>query len=224
MPYADFGNFVDGEEDCTHFMSCVIGQTSGTINIGGAKVPADITSSQYGSILNGGGYLNGCGLSSSTGVDVCVAVQNGRAVGVTVRTRPSSPGVAGCIASHVRGLSFPAHPKLDVTRTSFAAQCTGGRESLPRALSAVHFRRWLRSWSRLRAPCPSWPTRSTRASASFGVIDSVSFIGDRQRLVVSGVSGKPLTIDAPNTVQAKAGERIGLLISPDAVRLLPSEN
>ena len=57
-----------------------------------------------------------------------------------------------------------------------------------------------------------------------GVIDSVSFIGDRQRLVVSGVSSKPLTIDAPNTVQAKAGERIGLLISPDAVRLLPSEN
>ena len=57
-----------------------------------------------------------------------------------------------------------------------------------------------------------------------GIIDSVSFIGDRQRLVVSGASDKPLTIDAPNTVQAKAGERIGLLISPDAVRLLPPES
>ena len=57
-----------------------------------------------------------------------------------------------------------------------------------------------------------------------GIIDSVSFIGDRQRLVVSGVSSKPLTIDAPNTVQAKAGDGIGLSISPDAVRLLPSEN
>jgi hypothetical protein len=105
-------------------MSCESAQAAYVeeINIGGSKVPADITSSQYGSILNGGGYLNGCGLPSSTGVDVCVAVQNGRAVGVTVRTRPSSPGVAGCIASHVRGLSFPAHPKLDVTRTSFASQ------------------------------------------------------------------------------------------------------
>ncbi|CAN7429713.1 ABC transporter ATP-binding protein [Bradyrhizobium sp. LjRoot220] len=57
-----------------------------------------------------------------------------------------------------------------------------------------------------------------------GVIDSVSFIGDRQRLVVSGASNKLITIDAPNTVQAKAGERVGLLISPEAVRLLPSEN
>jgi putative spermidine/putrescine transport system ATP-binding protein len=41
----------------------------------------------------------------------------------------------------------------------------------------------------------------------------VSFIGDRQRLVVSGASDKLLTVDAPNTVQAIAGERVGLLIS-----------
>jgi putative spermidine/putrescine transport system ATP-binding protein len=57
-----------------------------------------------------------------------------------------------------------------------------------------------------------------------GIIDSVSFIGDRQRLVISGASNRLLTVDAPNTVQAKAGERIGLSISPDAVRLLPPEN
>jgi len=57
-----------------------------------------------------------------------------------------------------------------------------------------------------------------------GIIDSVSFIGDRQRMVVSGASDKFLTIDAPNTFRAQAGERIGLLIAPDAVRLLPPEN
>ena len=57
-----------------------------------------------------------------------------------------------------------------------------------------------------------------------GLIDSVSFIGDRQRMVVSGVSGRLLTVDAPNTVVAKAGERVGLLISPDDVRLLPPES
>ena len=57
-----------------------------------------------------------------------------------------------------------------------------------------------------------------------GMIDSVSFIGDRQRLVISGASSKQITVDAPNSVEAKAGERVGLLISPDAVRLLPLEN
>jgi putative spermidine/putrescine transport system ATP-binding protein len=56
-----------------------------------------------------------------------------------------------------------------------------------------------------------------------GIVDSVSFIGDRQRMIVSGASDKLLTIDAPNTVKAKAGERIGLSIAPDAVRLLPPE-
>ena len=57
-----------------------------------------------------------------------------------------------------------------------------------------------------------------------GTIDSVSFIGDRQRLVVSGASPKPLNVDAPNTIRAKAGDRIGLSISPEALRVLPSKD
>jgi putative spermidine/putrescine transport system ATP-binding protein len=62
------------------------------------------------------------------------------------------------------------------------------------------------------------------AASLSGTIDSVSFIGDRQRIVVSGASDKPLTVDAPNTVKAQAGERVGLSIAPDAVRFLPQEN
>ena len=57
-----------------------------------------------------------------------------------------------------------------------------------------------------------------------GIIDSVSFTGDRQRLVVSGVSSRPLNVDAPNTIQVKAGDRVGLSIAPEAVRLLPLES
>src|ERR1700761_9561708 len=55
-----------------------------------------------------------------------------------------------------------------------------------------------------------------------GVIDSISFIGDRQRVVVGGVSNRPLTIDASNTIQVEVGKKIGLSIAPSAVRLLPS--
>jgi putative spermidine/putrescine transport system ATP-binding protein len=57
-----------------------------------------------------------------------------------------------------------------------------------------------------------------------GTIDSVSFIGDRQRMIVSRASDKLLAVDAPNTVRAEAGEQIGLLIAPDAIRLLPLED
>jgi putative spermidine/putrescine transport system ATP-binding protein len=54
-----------------------------------------------------------------------------------------------------------------------------------------------------------------------GTVDSVSFNGDRQRLIVRDAADKPLTVEVSNTVQAKAGERVGLSIAPEAVRLLP---
>lgn len=86
----------------------------------GQKGQADLTAGQYGAILNSGRYLSACGVPESMGVNICAAVQNGRAVGVSVVTTPRNPGIAGCIAGAVRRISFPSHPKLDVTRTSFA--------------------------------------------------------------------------------------------------------
>jgi hypothetical protein len=88
----------------------------------GQQGQADITAGQYGRVLNGGGYFSHCGVPMSMNVNICAAVQNGRAVGVSVSTEPSDSKKAGCIASAVRSLSFPSHPKLDVTRTRFAAQ------------------------------------------------------------------------------------------------------
>jgi putative spermidine/putrescine transport system ATP-binding protein len=57
-----------------------------------------------------------------------------------------------------------------------------------------------------------------------GIIDSISFIGDRQRMVLSGVSNRLLTVDAPNTIRAQIGERVGLLVASNAVRLLPPQS
>ena len=88
----------------------------------GGKVPPDLTVGHYAKVLNRGSYLIGCGVPDSMSVNICAAVQNGRAVGVSVSTSPRNPGVASCIASRVRGLSFPSHPRLDVARTTFAAQ------------------------------------------------------------------------------------------------------
>jgi putative spermidine/putrescine transport system ATP-binding protein len=57
-----------------------------------------------------------------------------------------------------------------------------------------------------------------------GRIDSVSFIGDRQRIIVGDAAAKPLTIDAPNTIIARPGDRVGLSIAPEAIRVLPQDN
>lgn len=82
---------------------------------------ADITRGQYSSIMNSGTYFSHCGVPFNVGVSICVAVQAGRAVGVTVNTTPNHASKS-CIASAVRRMSFPSHPKLDVVRVNFAAQ------------------------------------------------------------------------------------------------------
>jgi hypothetical protein len=84
--------------------------------------PPDLTHGAYGGVLNRGDYLNACGVPPSMAVNICAAVQNGQAVGVTVSTNPPNGGIARCIAGQVRSLSFPSHPRLDVTHTVFAAQ------------------------------------------------------------------------------------------------------
>lgn len=81
--------------------------------------PPDLTAGAFGSVLNNGSYLNACGVPSSTRVNVCAAIQNGRAVGVTVTLTPSDPKLAGCVSGAVRSMSFPSHPRLDVTQTTF---------------------------------------------------------------------------------------------------------
>jgi putative spermidine/putrescine transport system ATP-binding protein len=57
-----------------------------------------------------------------------------------------------------------------------------------------------------------------------GTVESVSFVGDRQRVIVTGAANRPLTVDAPNRINVRAGERVGLSIVPDAIRVLPKED
>lgn len=89
------------------------------MSVGGPKGQADNTVGQYSAVLNRGSYFAHCGVPDSAKINICAAVQNGRAVGVTVVVTPTNRGAASCIAAGVRGLSFPSNPKLDVTRTSF---------------------------------------------------------------------------------------------------------
>jgi hypothetical protein len=103
-----------GGQSCESAQAAYVEEMS--MSGGGQK---DITGGQYGAVLNRGGYFAHCGVPDSMSLNICAAVQNGRAVGVTVHTKPPDRRIQACVAAGVRGLSFPAHPKLDVTRTSF---------------------------------------------------------------------------------------------------------
>lgn len=85
-------------------------------------VPPDLSAGSYAGVLGNGAYLNSCGVPSNMSVSICAAIQNGRAVGVTVRTTPSNAGIQSCVKGQVMSKSFPSHPRLDVTTTTFAAQ------------------------------------------------------------------------------------------------------
>jgi hypothetical protein len=102
-------------------MSCESAQNAYVeeMNIGGPRGQADITGQQYGQILNRGSYFSHCGVPDSTNLSICAAVQNGRAVGVTIVAKPRNARIESCVAAAVRGLGFPSNPKLDVTRTNF---------------------------------------------------------------------------------------------------------
>ena len=56
-----------------------------------------------------------------------------------------------------------------------------------------------------------------------GQVESVSFVGDRQRLTVTGAASKPLAVDVPNTISVAAGDRVGLSVESSAIRVLPGE-
>ena len=56
-----------------------------------------------------------------------------------------------------------------------------------------------------------------------GRIESVTFVGDRQRIVIADAAPRPLLVDAPNTIVAAPGERVGLRVDPERIRVLPEE-
>jgi putative spermidine/putrescine transport system ATP-binding protein len=60
-------------------------------------------------------------------------------------------------------------------------------------------------------------------AALTGEVSSVSFVGDRQRLSISGAAERPIMADVPNVPVVNVGERVGLAIEPSAIRVLPKD-
>jgi hypothetical protein len=91
------------------------------LTIGAARGPADITRDAYASILENGRYLSSCSLPARTVFEICAAVQNGRAVGITVASNPANAKLNACVRRAVSRLKLPNTSRLDVTRTRFDA-------------------------------------------------------------------------------------------------------
>ena len=98
-----------------------IARNSEQITIGAARGAADITRDAYASILQNGRYLAACSVPERTVFEICAAVKEGRAVGITVVSSPASPTLNACVRGAVARLKFPSNQHLDVTHTRFDA-------------------------------------------------------------------------------------------------------
>lgn len=89
------------------------------ISMGGPKGGPDLTDGQLGAPMRNASFISGCGAPDSMKVTVRVAVQNGRAVGVSVYPNPPNPAVASCVDRHVRALGWPPNAKMDFFTTTY---------------------------------------------------------------------------------------------------------
>jgi hypothetical protein len=89
------------------------------LDMRGGKSTPDLTSAQLGAPMQSGQFMAGCGLPDSAHADICVAVKQGKPLGVSVGVTPRNNRVATCIDRATRKLHFPVSDKLDVVKETF---------------------------------------------------------------------------------------------------------
>lgn len=87
--------------------------------LGAGEEAGDEHNDEIRAVLNDGHFLNDCRVPETSGVELCVAVADGVAKGVTVWMKPGTTEQADCIADKIRELSFPEHDLVSVARTNF---------------------------------------------------------------------------------------------------------
>jgi hypothetical protein len=86
---------------------------------GGAPQQRDFTEAELGAPMKTDGFFRGCGLDTKSNADICVAVKQGKPLGVSVSVTPANNKVAACIDRATRKLRFPIGPRLDVVKQHF---------------------------------------------------------------------------------------------------------
>lgn len=84
----------------------------------GTQAPADISRESYANALRAADFSS-CQLQEQMDVQICVAVQHGRAQGVSVTTHPGDGRLARCVARRIQALRLPSAPNMDLVRTEF---------------------------------------------------------------------------------------------------------
>ncbi len=80
---------------------------------------ADLSAAELGAPMKDSAWFSSCGLAASANANICVAVKDGKPLGVSVTVTPEDRRVAACIDRFARKLRFPESDKLDVVQQRF---------------------------------------------------------------------------------------------------------
>jgi len=110
-------------EPATALPSCesVAATANQSVDLRAARGAPDLTRDAFASVLENGAYLARCAPPARTALEICAAVQDGKAIGVSVASEPRDPALNACVRRAVAALRFPSSARLDVTRTRFEA-------------------------------------------------------------------------------------------------------
>ena len=86
--------------------------------IGGEEPPPE-NSDEIKELLNSGKFIGACNVPETARVEICAAIIDGAAKGVTVKIDPGSQDQASCVADAIRRIAFPSHPLVEVARSAF---------------------------------------------------------------------------------------------------------
>ncbi len=90
-----------------------------TIDMGAKNAKPDLSNDQLGAPVKDSAWFSSCGLADSANANICVAVKNGKPLGVSVGVTPDNKRVAACIDRQARKLHWPESDKLDIVHQKF---------------------------------------------------------------------------------------------------------
>lgn len=85
----------------------------------GKRAERDLSPEELGAPMRTTDFFTDCQLADSDHATICVAVREGKPVGVSVTVTPENRRVAACIDRAARKLRFPESEKLDVVKQTY---------------------------------------------------------------------------------------------------------
>jgi hypothetical protein len=93
-----------------------------TLDMAAAPAAPDVSRQAFAERLEDFDAYARCDLDQPRDISICVAVQDGKAKGITVKTQPRDARLAACIVEAVGRMRFASSPRMDLVRSELTVR------------------------------------------------------------------------------------------------------